>query len=195
MRRRPGGRSAAVGHQVAEEVLGLLRDGQIDFGVLEVAERAGVHRSTVYRRWPTRGALVREALALHNSRIDVPDAGDYRTDVDLLARELASFFADPVEIALNALVLQRGDPELVDLVIEFWLPVTDQLAAVVGRAIDRGEIDPITRRSILTDLLVPAVLLPTQYPGAALSTVQLKALVDSVVLASRPIAPEDGGSH
>ena len=184
--RRPGGRNAAIGARVAEAVLTFLELGDIDFGVAEIAERADVHRSTVYRRWPTRAALVREGLALHNSRLRVPDTGDYRRDLRELAEELAVFFSNPVELSLNALVFQSNDPEISSLVTEFWLPVMADFEGLVTRAVERGEISANTRRSIVSDLLVSAVLVPTQYARRAPSRELLRDLADSVYRASNP---------
>jgi AcrR family transcriptional regulator len=184
--RRPGGRNAAVGGRVAEAVLTFLGLGDTDFGVAEVAERAGVHRSTVYRRWPTRAALVREGLSLHNSRLRIPNTGDYRRDLRELAEALAAFFSNPVELSLNALVFQSHDSELSSIAAEFWLPVMAELEGVVQRAIDRGEISPKTRRSIATDLLTAAVLVPTQFERRAPSREFLRDLADWVYLASDP---------
>jgi AcrR family transcriptional regulator len=184
---RPGGRNAEVRSRVAEAVLTFLELGDIDFGVADVAERAKVHRSTVYRRWPTRPALVREGLALHNSRLRVPDTGSYHTDLRSLAEDLAVFFSNPVELSLNALVFQSNDPELTSLVTEFWLPVMTDFESVVQRAVDRGEISSRTRRSIVTELLVPAILVPTQYARRAPSRQLLRELADSVYAASEPL--------
>jgi AcrR family transcriptional regulator len=167
-------------------VLTFLELGDIDFGVAEVAERAEVHRSTVYRRWPTRAALVREGLALHNSRLRIPDTGDYRRDLRELAEGLAVFFSNPVELSINSLVFQSNDPEISSIVTEFWLPVMADLEGVVQRAIDRGEISPKTRLSILTDLLTSAVLVATQHARRAPSREFLRDLADSLYLASDP---------
>ena len=57
---RTGGRSAAVRAAVRTAVLDLLREGRTDFSVADVARLAEIHRSTVYRWWPTRVALVEQ---------------------------------------------------------------------------------------------------------------------------------------
>lgn len=49
----------------------------------EVANRAGVNKTTIYRRWPTKEALVRSMLlSLTESRLaDLPDTGSLRSDL------------------------------------------------------------------------------------------------------------------
>src|SRR5579859_2027958 len=59
----------------------LLSGGYAGFGLDEVADRVGVARTTLYRRWPTRDHLVAAAVALMLARVPVRDTGDLRTDL------------------------------------------------------------------------------------------------------------------
>ena len=57
-------RRAGADEEILAVALELLREqGYRDLNVDEVAERAGVAKTTVYRRWPTKGALVAAAIA------------------------------------------------------------------------------------------------------------------------------------
>lgn len=57
-------RRAGADEEILAVALALLREkGYRELNVDEVAERAGVAKTTVYRRWPTKGALVAAALA------------------------------------------------------------------------------------------------------------------------------------
>ena len=56
---RPGGRSERTRHAVTTATLELIKSGNLDFDIQEVARLAGVHRTTIHRRWPDRAALVR----------------------------------------------------------------------------------------------------------------------------------------
>lgn len=61
--RRPGGRSARIRAQVLEAVRELLVEQGFDaLSVDAVAERAAVHRTTVYRRWRDVGGLLADVL-------------------------------------------------------------------------------------------------------------------------------------
>ena len=51
---RPGGRTEKNRKAVALAVLELIKAGKIDFEIQEVAALSGVHRTTIFRRWPNR---------------------------------------------------------------------------------------------------------------------------------------------
>ena len=66
---RPGGRAERVRTAVLEAAAELLTEvGYDKMRVEDVAARAGVHKTTVYRRWPTKAALTADATALHSRR-------------------------------------------------------------------------------------------------------------------------------
>lgn len=153
-RRRSGGRSEVVRASVAEAVLAMLREGRSGFSVAEVAERAGVHRATVYRWWPTPSDLLREALTVHGARLTLPDTGSWPTDVAAALERLAAFLADPVELALTAAFAADDDPAGNQAQRDYWRPIEEQLERLVHRAIGRGElgtdVDPSSVALLIT---------------------------------------------
>ena len=152
-RRRTGGRSEAVRASVAEAVLSILREGRSDFSVADVAERADVHRATVYRWWPAPTDLLREALTVHGARLTIPDTGSWHGDVAVALERLATFLADPVELALTAAFAAARDEEANRIQAAYWQPIQEQLEQLVRRAAERGEIvdaDPTSVALLLT---------------------------------------------
>lgn len=139
-RQRAGGRSELVRANVAEAVLSFMREGKTDLSVAEIAERADVHRSTIYRWWPTPVDLYREALAVRGARFVLADTGSWRGDVSVAMESLAAFLSDPVEVALTAAFAAHNDPEGNLVQIEYWAPILEQLTRVVHRGIGRGEL-------------------------------------------------------
>jgi AcrR family transcriptional regulator len=150
-----------VRHEVAEAVLALMREGRVGFSVAEVAERAGVHRTTVYRWWPTPADLVREALTIHTARLVVPDTGKWEDDIAALAVQLAQFFSDPVEMAMNVTMAGGSHPDVARVIIEHWTPLFWEFARVVERAALRGEVRPDTDATVVLQLLVSPLLMHT----------------------------------
>ncbi len=123
----------------------------------EVACRAGVGKATIYRRWPSRGALALEAfLAEFLGQQPLPDTGTLRGD--LLAalrawiRSVTQTGAGPMLSGLIAEVQQ--DRALAaawrDRVVEV---VRAQHAIMLDRAISRGEIPADTDKDVVIDLL------------------------------------------
>jgi AcrR family transcriptional regulator len=185
MRRRPGGRTERIRRAVAGAVLELYRDGHIAFGVAEVAERSGVHRATVYRRWPTRALLLREALTLYTSHLTLPDSGSLRSDLQLMAEQLVVIFSDPLVMAMNGAIASGADPELAEVAVVHWTPVFDEMSRILERAIERGEAPSAVDPGILSYLLVSPLLVHTVLLHASPSP-QFVAQLAYVVAASAP---------
>ena len=89
---------AAV-HRAVEE---LLAQGPADALTMPViAARAGVHPSTVYRRWPSLGGLLAEvATGRFSGDIVVPDTGTLRGDLERWVSDVATDLSDPDALAL-----------------------------------------------------------------------------------------------
>lgn len=110
-----------------------------------VADRAGVARTTVYRRHPSVAELILDAFAdLVGSR-SIPDTGSFASDVEFLAlglvRSLQRSADGPMTRAAVAAAAQA--PDVFERAVR---PVVaqrrDQVAEIVDRAVGRGEIDP-----------------------------------------------------
>ena len=159
-RPRPGGRTARVGAAVVAATLDLLGEGGLaDLTVDAVAERAGVHKTTIYRRWGSRERLVGAALATQSAEsISVPDTGDLRGDLVEVARAVAANLASPLGRALAQTVVGHGDdPEIARLAEGFWSSRFDRTAPVVERAVRRGELAEGTDPRLVVELVVAPV--------------------------------------
>ena len=67
-----------------------------------VARRAGVHKTTVYRRWPTKPDLVADAARERSVQlVEVPDTGSLRGDLTALARAVAANIGSDVGSAMT----------------------------------------------------------------------------------------------
>jgi AcrR family transcriptional regulator len=119
--------------------------GERGYGALSpgaVAARAGVDRTTVYRRWPTRARLAADALVdLAELQIPMPDTGDLRKDLRRIARAVARQLSRPSVVALaGALVIaSTEDPELSGFIEDFWQARFRAVGNVIRRALARGE--------------------------------------------------------
>ena len=59
---RPGGRGERIKNAVVSAILGLAEAGDVDLNVEKISRISGVHKSTIYRRWPSRVDLLAAVL-------------------------------------------------------------------------------------------------------------------------------------
>ncbi|MFI7277442.1 TetR/AcrR family transcriptional regulator [Streptomyces sp. NPDC049879] len=156
--RRPGGRSARVGTQVHQAVTELISErGYGNFTVGEVAARAGVADSSVYRRWGNLEALLGEvALTRLNARSPMPDTGTLSGDLHTYAAQVAREITGPDGPAVLHLAIalagsgQQGAQAREALRAER----TRQLQSMLDRARERGEDAP-DAFEVLDHILAP----------------------------------------
>jgi AcrR family transcriptional regulator len=91
MKRRGRPRDRAVDQRVLSAAWGLLHaGGYAALNMDDVAARAGVAKTTLYRRWPTKDHLAVAVAAEMLAEVPIPDTGDLRQDLTEFAAELAS---------------------------------------------------------------------------------------------------------
>ena len=121
----------------------LARVGLERLSVPTVAEKAGVNKTSIYRRWPTKDALVRAALSDSMEHVrDVPDTGALATDLAALAAVVARFISSARGTAvLRAVFAGTHSSQLKALSASMWREAGGNLPAqVLGRAVSRGEL-------------------------------------------------------
>jgi AcrR family transcriptional regulator len=178
----------AANHILAER-------GFVDLTMDDVAERARASKSTIYRRWPTKGTLVFEAFSADFlARQPLPDTGSLRGD--LLAALCAWITAVKGTVTGRTLVgliseVQR-DAELAEIWrARFVTPVRAQHLGMIERAVERGEVSAEADPDVVLDLLFgPAYhrLLQSHLP---LSERFAEAVVDTVVTGVRPVCAQE----
>jgi AcrR family transcriptional regulator len=182
---RPGGRSADnLGRILAATADLLVEKGYGGLSTEEVAERAGVHRSTVHRRFPTRAELVAQMMtALAAERVPVPDTGHLEGDLLAFARAVRGATADPLAHALTrAIVAEGGDrTELAAASGVFWAQRWEAAADMVRRAIARGELPAEADHRTIVELVVAPIHFRTFITGDAVTDDFLVEVVATVV--------------
>lgn len=141
---RTGGRSA----RVREAILAATFDELIDSGyaalsVEAVAARAGVNKTTIYRRWPTLDDLLDDALTTWSlGALPDPDTGSIETDLLALGWELADVLNGGVGRQVAALVLTAGlrSAQLRETTRRYFDRQALRATPSVTRAIERGEL-------------------------------------------------------
>lgn len=190
-RPRPGGRSARVRSAVMAATLELLAEGGYEAAELpEIARRAGVHPTTVYRRWGTKSQVVGEAL-LERSRplSPTPDTGALRTDLErLLLDGAALVHTPPVRALFEVLLATSANPsaEVAAARDRFWAAHLEEARGIVERAVSRSELPAGTDPAALVDLVVGPALLRLLLMGQDLGPSDVSTIVARALAALRP---------
>ncbi|WP_374985767.1 TetR/AcrR family transcriptional regulator [Streptomyces fradiae] len=112
---RPGRpRSAAADTAILEATRAALVElGWSKLSMSDVASRAGVAKTTLYRRWPGKNELVVDAVAVLFDELELPDRGSLAADVEGVVRQFAALLERPeAKTALMAVVAEstRDEP-------------------------------------------------------------------------------------
>jgi AcrR family transcriptional regulator len=194
VRRRPGGRSARVRRAVlAATIEELAEVGYGAFGFDGVARRAGVHRTTLYRRWRSREDLLVDAIAEYAQvAVPIPDTGSVRDDLLRYATSIVRSVAQPTIRAVVAAYVAEADhnPELAEAVRRYWADRRRLARAMVDRAIERGELPASADADRVFDHVLGPIYLRLLVTREPLAEAELARIVDSALAAARtPSAP------
>ena len=173
-------REAALAATLAE----LAEGGYAALSLERIALRAGIAKTTLYRRWGTREELVLEAMLERAAEhISVPDTGSLRKDLLELARTAAANAATP-EVAAMARAVAAESPHNSKLAAanrRFW---TERLAldgVIVERAIARGEVGAGTDPQRVIEAVLGPIHLRLLLTGEPVDRSFLETIVDVVV--------------
>ncbi|MFD5512325.1 TetR/AcrR family transcriptional regulator C-terminal ligand-binding domain-containing protein [Streptomyces sp. NPDC127051] len=158
VRRRTGGRAARVRGQVLAAVGELLvEDGCDSLTVDAVAGRAGVHRTTVYRRWRDVGGLLADLLdSAADDSWSPPDTGSLEEDLVALNQEVFDALADGPTLTTVLITASFRFDDAARALSRFWDDRHARSAPVVLRAVARGEAPAATDpRAVLVTATAP----------------------------------------
>jgi AcrR family transcriptional regulator len=125
----------------------LVASGYAQTSVEAIAQRAGVHKTTVYRRWRTKDHLIADALAgAAQARTVVADTGDIDADMRTLARAVVATITSRDGLAtVRAIVAESpGSPELGEVLQQFWSSRRALVGPIIDSAIERGQLPRAT---------------------------------------------------
>jgi AcrR family transcriptional regulator len=152
-----------VREAVLAATLGELVDhGYAGLHLEAIARRAGVHKTTVYRRWGDRERLLEDALlAYADRRVPIPDTGSLRGDLAALARTVVANVTSPQTEAILRAIVAAGDrePALAGIARRYWERRFSLAGEIARRAVARGELAPDVEPSFVVEILVAPIYL------------------------------------
>ncbi|NUW31919.1 TetR/AcrR family transcriptional regulator [Nonomuraea sp. SMC257] len=191
----PARRSERSRHAILEAARALI--GEVGYGKVSIeaiAARAGVGKQTIYRWWPSKGAVVFESiLALsqdpQSEEIALPDTGDIEADLKLVMRATAAEFADPAfEAPIRALTSEIvNDPDLAAQYHERLAgPLEEAKKARLRAAQEAGQLAADADLDLVLDVLYSPLHRRWLYRSGPLTPEYADALVDVTLRAFRP---------
>lgn len=159
--RRPGGRNARVRARILDATVELVaRHGIAGLSYDDVAELAGVHRTSVFRNWPDRAQLVRDALLRYaDDTASLTDTGDLRRDlVDYLLAFADSLATSAGRALWQATQAARESTDLLETVNDVFRQRQAMAQRRVDSAVERGELPALDSLFLAEMLCGPAYL-------------------------------------
>jgi len=158
--KRPPGRprSEESRQSILRSTLKLLKQdgGFAELSIEAVAADANVGKTTVYRWWPTKAALVADAFsASADEELRFPNTGSVQTDMSLQMRRVIRIFRSKRGKVVAALLAGgQSDPELIEAFRDRFLwPRRRQAYQTLQRGIDRGELPADSDLDLILDAL------------------------------------------
>ena len=161
----------------------LSEEGLAGVTVDAVARRSGVAKTTIYRHWPSREALLLDACAQMGPHFDIPDAGSFPNDLRALAqRVVEQLLSGPyAAILLSLMDAAERNPDLAALLAAAQSKLVEVVRTILARARVRGELRRLPEASDLAALIVGPLLYRRLFSHEPLSEGFFRLVIDNVV--------------
>lgn len=161
-RRRGAARSEAARLAIIRATAAQFASRGYDQMTIEgIAAEAGVAKQTIYRWWPSKSAVVAEALVegvLLPGQFELPDTGDLRADVTIWLENILRFSDEPgnTSLACSTIAASAENPDIGSLLNDA-LGASD-LMRRMQEAVSAGDLAPGTPVQEVADALLGAVI-------------------------------------
>jgi AcrR family transcriptional regulator len=158
----------------------------------EVAERAAVAKTTLYRRWPTKDHLAVAVAAEMLAEVPIPDTGDLRHDLTEFAAGLASSLnrlrmaghsggGASAGLAAELVAAAARHPDIGELVRAGYAQRHALARARLRRASEREGLRPDIDHGVLIDQVAGPVYYRILITGAPADRDYAEGLIDAVL--------------
>jgi AcrR family transcriptional regulator len=180
--KRPGGRTAEVTQRVHQAITELILEGGVDACTFSaVAQRAGVERSTLYRRFPDRwDAIIDTWLSRAAAEVMPKLQGSFARDLKSVLRRLVTTLESPLGPALLTFAADLRTKSGNDYTREFFDRRIEQLAPMFEAAIKRGDLAPGVDREALFTFAAGPIYFRLFIASRTVDDAFIDGLVDSI---------------
>jgi AcrR family transcriptional regulator len=160
--------------------------GEVGFGGMSmdvVAERAGVSKATIYRRWSSKEALVLAALRSAIGPLDDVDLGSVRADLEAYLGDLSERMnsGKMSDLLPHLIEVSVGDPQVRCSLDDYVAFRRRPLIDILERGVARGELRADAEVTVLVDALIGPIIYRKLLTRAELSTEFAQFLIDLVL--------------
>jgi AcrR family transcriptional regulator len=182
-------RDEGADRRILAAAVEIVQDVGIDgLTVSAVIARSGVARATVYRRWPTRAALVDAVIHEVKGRPPYPISGDVETDLRRAAEQTRAVYAEPRFRAFLPMLIRdllqadvaRGVSEAFDRVAPNHRRVAEEYVREAAGAGLRTDIDPFVVGNIVVGALLARLISTGRPPSKAMADQVVDVLLDGL---------------
>ncbi len=161
----------------------LSESGVAGFTIDEVARRSGVAKTTIYRHWPTREALVIDACSRITAEQEVPDTGSFEGDVTAILTNIAHLLRTARWSSLVPSIVDAAerDPDFADIHSRIQHGHAAPLREVIERAAGRGELSATADRSSMVGALLGPLFYRRWFSREPLDDEFVKTVVGVVI--------------
>jgi AcrR family transcriptional regulator len=179
--RRPGGRTAEVTQRVHEAIVDLLIEQGVHACTFSAdADRAGIERSTLYRRFPDRWEAILDALMARAAADVMPDLlGSFADDLRSVLCKLREVLSSPLGPAVLAVAIElQGGAH--DYPRAYFDQRMAQLDPMFDAAIARGELPADVDREGLFSFAAGPIYFRTFIAARSVDDAFIDGIVDSL---------------
>ena len=161
----------------------LSEEGLAGVTVDAVARRSGVAKTTIYRHWPSREALLLDACAQMGPHFDNSDAGNFPKDLRALAqRVVEQLLSGPyAAILLSLMDAAERNPDLAALLAAAQTKLVEAVRTVLTRARARGELRRLPEASDVAALIVGPLLYRRLFSHDPLTEAFFRLVIENAV--------------
>jgi len=181
---RPGGRTERTRTAVLDATFAITSEaGYAGLSVESIAERSGVHKTTVYRRWGSVDAVLFDAIMSRaRSAIPLEATGDARLDLIAMARSVADNLEDSIARAVAGAVLSRTDDGVLRrLSNAFWDERISSAAELVLAGQRDGQIDASSDPALVVERIVGPIWFRAMVMRFPIDERMIEELVDAAI--------------
>mgnify|MGYP006272804551 CR=1 FL=1 len=151
-------RSVEANRAILQATLELLAEvGYQGLSIEAIAARAGVGKTTIYRRYDSKEELLVEAIEHDRPELKIPNTGSFWADIDIMHRQCAEIDFSPLGRQTLAMIISLAstNPKFADIYRQkYLLPRVKAASEIFDRAKARGELAADVDTNLIFDLML-----------------------------------------